>query len=120
MRAILIAAFVALLAGCASMQTTGTGAPVKDVPVVVASGQTLEQAVLASAARRRWTATKQSATTYRLTIDQRGNRCVVDVVMNGNASFSILPVESNIPVRKYDQWVNNLQREITMRAQKGK
>ena len=25
-------------------------------------------------------------------------------------------VQSNIPVRKYDQWVNNLSRGIVMRA----
>ena len=35
-------------------------------------------------------------------------------------SFSILPVESNIPVLKYNQLVNNLEREIRHRADRGR
>ena len=41
---------------------------------------------------------------------------VVDVVPNGSNAFSIRFVQSNIPVRKYDQWVNNLSREIVFQA----
>ena len=79
----------------------------------------LECAIVSAAQRRRWMPKKTDEKTYRLTIVQRKNRCVVDVVMNGNKSFSILPVESNIPVRKYDQWVQNLWREIVHRANRG-
>ena len=52
----------------------------------------------------------------RCTLSQRKNLVVVDVVPNGPQSFSIRPVECNIPPRKYDQWVNNLIREIMYRA----
>ncbi|MBR6735175.1 MAG: DUF1294 domain-containing protein [Kiritimatiellae bacterium] len=34
----------------------------------------------------------------------------------GEQSFSIRLVQSNIPVRKYNQWANNLGREIVFRA----
>ena len=107
---------VAMAAGC---RTIGTGDPVIDAPVVVAEGYTLERAVLAAANRRRWSAVRTSDDTYRLTIRQRKNICSVDVVMKKD-SFSILPVESNIPVMKYNQWVNNLEREIRHRADSGR
>jgi hypothetical protein len=100
-------------------QTTGVGAPIVDSPVLVAEGYSLEKAVLAAATRRRWAMSKVSEDAYRLTIRQRGNLCSVDVVMD-KESFSILPVESNIPVRKYTQWVDNLAREIRHRAARGK
>lgn len=35
-------------------------------------------------------------------------------------SFSILPVESNISVMKYNKWVRNLEREIRHRADIGR
>lgn len=42
---------------------------------------------------------------------------VVDVVPgDGGKSFSVRPVESNISVRKYDKWVNNLCRDIVNRT----
>ena len=56
---------------------------------------------------------------YRLTITQRSHICCVDVVMKKD-SFSILPFESNIPVAKYNQWVNNLEREIRHRANRAR
>jgi hypothetical protein len=49
-------------------------------------------------------------------LSQREHMVVVDVVPIGEKAFSIRMVQSNIPVRKYDQWVNNLSREIVMRA----
>jgi hypothetical protein len=90
-----------------------------DVPVVIAEGYTLERALLVAANRRRWVPVKTAENTYRLTITQRGNACCVEVIL-GKQSFSILPMTSNIPVRKCDQWVNNLQREICLRAQRGR
>ena len=116
MKSLLILICLATLAGCSTFMDVGVGAPVLDVPVFVAEGYSLEQAIVSAAQRRRWLPKKTDEKTYRLTIIQRKNRCVVDVVMNGEKSFSILPVESNIPVRKYDQWVQNLWREIVHRA----
>lgn len=107
------------LAGCFTVSDIGVGASVVDVPVFVAEGYSLERAIVSAAQRRRWQSKKIDEKTYRLMIIQRNNRCVVDVVMNGEKSFSILPVESNITVRKYDQWVQNLSREIVHRADRG-
>ena len=112
---IIILGLLAAVSGCRSV-AIGVGEPVVDVPVFVAEGYSLERAIVSAAQRRRWLPKKTDEKTYRLTIIQRKNRCVVDVVMNGEKSFSILPVESNIPVRKYDQWVQNLWREIVHRA----
>lgn len=109
-----------LLAGCFTPRAVGVGSPINDVPVFVAKGYSLDQAIISAAKRRRWLPNKKDEKTYRLTIIQRKNRCVVDVVKNGNESFSILPVESNIPVRKYEQWVQNLWREIIHRAERGR
>ena len=47
---------------------------------------------------------------------QREHLVVVDVIPVGAKAFSIRMVQSNIPVRKYDQWVNNLSREIVLQA----
>ena len=40
---------------------------------------------------------------------------VVDVVL-AEKSFSIRKVNSTVPERKYNQWANNLQREIVHQA----
>lgn len=89
--------------------------PVEDVSYVLAPGRTFEGAVCRAAARRRWAPQKISAETIRCTLVQREHRVVVDVVQKGS-SFSIRLVESNIPIPKYNQWVDNLRREIVARA----
>ena len=100
--------------GCSS-PGRGFVVPVEDVPYVLAPGRTFEGAVCRAAARRRWTPQKISAETIRCTLVQREHRVVVDVVQKGS-SFSIRLVESNIPIPKYNQWVDNLRREIVARA----
>jgi hypothetical protein len=120
MKSLLSIMCLVALTGCSTVRDIGVGSPVVDVPVFVAEGHSLERAIVSAAQRRRWLPKKTDEKTYRLTIVQRKNRCVVDVVMNGNKSFSILPVESNISVRKYDQWVQNLWREIVHRADRGR
>jgi hypothetical protein len=89
---------------------------VENVSVTLAQGRTLSSAIMTAAARRRWVPQNQANGTIRCTISQREHLVVVDVVPNGEQSFSIRPVQSNIPVRKYDQWVNNLSREIVFQA----
>lgn len=106
-----------VLAGCMSSDTaTAAPKPVENVSVELAPGRTLQSVIMAAAAHRRWMPSKQADGTVRCTLSQREHKVVVDVVQVGEKSFSIRMVQSNIPVRKYDQWVNNLSREIVMRA----
>ncbi len=115
----LVAGLSCVLAGCMSSDTataTTAPAPVENVSVELAPGRTLQSAIMAAAAHRRWLPTKQADGTIRCTLSQREHMVVVDVVPVGEKAFSIRMVQSNIPVRKYDQWVNNLSREIVMRA----
>jgi hypothetical protein len=109
---VMMLGILSVVLGC---RTIGVGEPVIDAPVIVADGYTLERAVLSAATRRQWSAVKTAENVYRLTIRQRSNICCVDVVMKKDC-LSILPVESNISVAKYNQWVNNLEREIRYRA----
>ena len=116
--------FVILLAasacaGCSVFEAVGTGAPVYDVAVTVSKSGELKSALYAAAARRKWKVSEVGGEVYRLEIVQRANRCVIEVTLKGDDSFSILPVESNIPVRKYNQWVDNLRREILHRVRNG-
>ena len=117
----LVAGLSCVLAGCMSSDTdtpkaTAAPTPVENVSVELAPGRTLQGAIMAAAAHRRWLPTKKADGTIRCTLSQREHMVVVDVVPVGEKAFSIRMVQSNIPVRKYDQWVNNLSREIVMRA----
>jgi hypothetical protein len=114
---VLLAGFV-VLPGCLVFCDVGCGEPVTNVSVCVKDGYSLEKAVLSAAARRQWMPEKISSNILRLTIRQRSNICSVDVVMQED-SFSVNPVASNITVRKYNQWVANLVREIIHRASRG-
>ena len=89
--------------------------PVENVTVTLAQGRTLKNAVMTAATRRRWLPSAQG-NTIRCTLNQREHLVVVDVVLTDERTFSIRQVQSNIPVRKYDQWVNNLSREIVFQA----
>ena len=105
------------LAGCFSTSVEpGSPTPVENVSVTLAPGRTLAGAITAAATRRRWLPQAQPDGTIRCTLSQREHLVVVDVVPNGERAFSIRFVQSNIPVRKYDQWVNNLSREIVYQA----
>ena len=115
---VLLAGFV-VLPGCRVFCDVGCGDPVTNVSVRVKDGYSLEKAVLSAAERRWWMPEKISSNTLRLTIRQRSNICSVDVVMQED-SFSVNPVESNITVRKYNQWVAILVREIIHRANRGR
>ena len=117
----LVAGLSCVLAGCMSSDTdtpkaTAAPTPVENVSVELAPGRTLQGAIMAAAAHRRWLPTKKADGTIRCTLSQREHMVGVDVVPVGEKAFSIRMVQSNIPVRKYDQWVNNLSREIVMRA----
>ena len=105
------------LVGCSSTGADGYApAQIENVAVTLAPGRTLAGAVTAAAARRGWLPHAQANGTIRCTYSQRQHLVVVDVVPNGEQSFSIRLVQSNIPVRKYNQWANNLSREIVFQA----
>ncbi len=114
-RLMMFATMAVALCGC--FTETGVGEPINNCEVVLASGTTWDQVVVAAGTRRGWVVEKLAENEFQLTIKQRSNICIVKVVTNGSA-FSILPVESNISVAKYNQWANNLRRAIIACATK--
>lgn len=105
------------LAGCFSTSVDeGAPMPVENISVTLAPGRTLTGAIMTAASQKRWLPQAQADGAIRCTLSQRQHLVVVDVVPNGDRAFSIRCVQSNIPVRKYNQWVNNLSREIVYQA----
>lgn len=105
------------LVGCWSSRSGATvSVDVENMPVVVASGRSLKDAVVMAATHRRWTPSEVDAQTVRCTLVQRSHKVVVDVCLLDAQHYSIRVIESNIPARKLAQWINNLQREIALRA----
>ena len=112
----LIVAIGSGMVGCQSETAPAAPTPVENVSFTLAQGRTFTSAVTTAATRRRWLPQVQADGTIRCTLSQREHLVVVDVVPVGAQAFSIRQVQSNIPVRKYDQWVNNLSREIVFQA----
>ena len=105
------------LGGCVSTSADQEAAgSIENVSVTLAPGRTLASAITAAASQRRWLPQAQADGTMRCTLSQREHLVIVDVVPNGEGAFSIRLVQSNIPVRKYNQWANNLKREIVYQA----
>ena len=104
--------------GCGIIGCASTEVPIQaeNVSVILAPGHTLPVAIAAAAARRGWLPQKQEDGTIRCTFQKRDNLVVVDVVPNDKQSFSIRRVQSNVSVRKYNQWVNNLVHDIVFSA----
>ena len=113
---VLVAAIGCGLVGCQSEEVSAAPMPVENISFSLAKGQTFSGAVTAAATRRRWLPQAQADGSIRCTLSQREHLVVVDVIPVGAQMFSIRQVKSNIPVRKYDQWVNNLTREIVFQA----
>ena len=114
--AVAMVATAAVVSGCKSSANIARQDP-KDVAYTLAAGKTFNEVVNVAAARRRWLPQSLENGSVRCIYEQRAHRVVVDVVP-GSGSFSIVFVESNIPDAKYNQWVNNLCREIVARAAK--
>lgn len=110
-----VAALVVVLGFVGCFTEESAPKPVENISVTPAQGRTLKSAVMMAAAHRRWMPSEQG-NIIRCTLSQRDNLVVVDVVLNDERTFSIRQVQSNIPVRKYDQWVNNLSREIVFQS----
>ena len=109
---------VALFSGCTSGGSWERPCEIRGVQYTLAPGRTFESVVIDAATRRRWMAQKLENGTMRCTLVQREHRVVADVVPVSAGTFDIRCVESNIPARKYDKWVDNLRREIVFRANK--
>ena len=114
--ATLISAVCCGMVGCSTTPVQTAPTPVENIAVEYAQGRTFASAVNLAATRRRWLPQAQADGSIRCTLSQREHLVVVDVVPVGAKAFSIRMVQSNIPVRKYDQWVNNLSREIVLQA----
>ena len=107
-------ALVALV-GCSS--TPKAPPPdLNNITVTVASGKSLRDAIITSATRRRWITSTVSEDVVRCTILQRSNKVEIDIVIHDKTTYSIRYVSSNIPQKKYAQWVDNLRREIAKAA----
>ena len=115
MKIVKVAALVAVLGFGGCFTPEAAPQPVENVAVTLAQGKTLQSAVMMAATRRRWVPSAQG-NVIRCTLSQREHLVIVDVVLTDARTFSIRQVQSNIPVRKYDQWVNNLSREIVYLA----
>ena len=88
-------------------------APIAKVSVVANGGRAaLKAAIIKAATRRRWTPEETAPDVIRCTLVQRQHKVEIDVRLTGDSSYSVTCVSCNIPVKKYDQWVNNLQRDI--------
>ena len=112
----LIAAVCCGMVGCSTTPEQTAPTPVENIAVEYAQGRTFASVVNLAATKRRWLPQAQADGSIRCMISQRGHFVIVDVVPVGDKAFSIRMVQSNIPVRKYDQWVNNLSREIVFQA----
>ncbi len=107
---------VAVFSGCASGGSSEMPREIRSVQYTLASGRTFESVVIDAATRRRWLPQKLANGTMRCTLEQREHRVVADVVPMPGGTFDIRCVESNIRARKYNQWADNLCREIVFRA----
>ena len=91
-------------------------AAVANVSVVTKDRATLKKAVVVAATHRRWLPSEISPNVIRCTLLQRKHKVEIDITLTGDKSYSISCLFSNIPERKYQQWISNLQREIAKQA----
>ena len=112
MKKLMLLAMVGSLVGCSAFRAEEPRVEVNNATVVVTPGHNLRDAVVQAATRRHWAVQQQANGDIRCQILQRGNVVTIDIVIVGEATYAIRFVESNIPNRKYNKWVGNLQREI--------
>ena len=113
MKELMLLAMVSLLVGCRAFRAEEPRVEVNNATVVVTAGHNLRNAVVQAATRRHWAVQEQANGDIRCQILQRGNVVTIDIVIVSETTYTIKFVESNIPNRKYNQWVIALQREIT-------
>lgn len=110
--------FTLLFGGCSLLLPTGVGDAVEHEHIRLSNGGTFADAVMVSAQKRGWRFSLQSAKEWELSLQKRNYLCVVKVVDEGDA-FSILPVQSNVAIYTYNQWVGNLRQDIVRNANAG-
>ncbi len=119
-------AMYAVLTGLALTAVAGCGIfgsaeepPPPDYPsinVMVREGASLKNIIAAAAAQRGWNVRDTGEDSLRLTIAQRSNLVEVNAVVLDPTHYALHLVSSNIPTRKYVQWIDNLQRTVTTLA----
>ena len=105
---------LAALTGC-SVFSNDENMPLPDysnISVMVHEGGNLKNIIAAAAARRGWSVSDASENSLRLTIVQRSNLVEVNAIVVDDTHYSLHQVSSNIPKRKYIQWINNLKSTI--------
>ena len=107
---------VAVVSGCSTPSVSEVPSAIEGVQYTLAPGRSFESAVIDAAVYRRWMPSKLGNGVIRCTLSQREHRVVADIVPMPGNTFSMRCVESNIPAKKYNQWANNLCREIVARA----
>ncbi|MBP3513035.1 MAG: hypothetical protein J6J74_00855 [Elusimicrobiaceae bacterium] len=124
-KVLVLAAFLAVLAGCRSLPQ------VYNVPqhtVILAEGKTMREAILQGGEGRRWimSETAPGVITGRLTL--RGHEVEVKIPYTANSYAIEYAGSSNMKYNakknrihpKYNQWVRNLDLNISRFAQKSK
>ena len=122
-KVLVLAAFLAVLAGCRSLPQ------VYNVPqhtVILAEGKTMREAILQGGEGRRWimSETAPGVSTGRLTL--RGHEVEVKIPYTANSYAIEYAGSSNMKYNakknrihpKYNQWVRNLDLNISRFAQK--
>ncbi len=118
--ALFAAAFAAVFAGCALFREPDTTPPpaYENIAVMLQDGFSLKKAIMIGAPHD-WKIEELDESTLRLTISQRSNLVVVRATILDATHYSLHPISSNIPNRKYVQWVERLQRNIARTAARG-
>ena len=108
-----------VLTGCATRERRDVPAEsYENISVTVRDGLKLKDVISSVAARRGWVPSDVGENTLRLQINQRSNVVVVDAVVLDPTHYSLRYVKSNIPERKYTQWVVRLMASISKAAAK--
>lgn len=112
MRKLMLLVVASLFVGCSAFRAEEPRVEVNNATVVLTTGHNLRAAVVQAATRRHWVVREQANGDIRCQILQRSNVVTIDIVIVSETAYSIKFVESNIPNRKYNQWITALQREI--------
>ncbi len=120
---LLLLAFVTLFSGCRSLQR------VQDIPshtVVLAEGKTMHQAIMQGCAGKRWIMSEDEPGVVTARLLLRSHMAEVKIPYTQNAYAIEYADSANLNYRpkkhkihpKYNQWVRNLDVNITRFAQK--
>lgn len=108
-----------VLTGCTTSERRDAPASnYENIPISVREGMKLKDVISSAAVRRGWIPADIDENTIRLQINQRSNVVVVDAVVIDSTHYSLRFVKSNIPDRKYIQWVGKLMASISKAANK--